>query len=321
MKKDMIFVLITLLAVHSLTGCVRPRSGGGSDSRTSPVVEKVPVVFLTEEGRSVPPYQQTSDAFYSSLEAILGMSKAPVQVSGDDAKPKGPVPGAAEKGFLVSSASVSEEKPGLPPYQQTSEDFYISLNSIIHLATPSVREARAENEPAPDPSDSGDQYQHVATKPLQIKNPPPLITRKAPPKPSGRADWKTEYYGTRPEALFEAAFYLYHEMDYEKAREAFGAFLDRFPNHRLTDQAQYWIGECYYAQRLYREAGDAYRQVLTRFDTGNKFADAFFKTGLCYHRLNAHRRSKEYWNRLIQRFPNSRAADLARRFMANSALS
>jgi tol-pal system protein YbgF len=317
MKKDMIFVLITLLAVHSLTGCVRPRSGGGSDSRKSLVIEKAPAVSLNEGNRWVPPYQQTSDAFYSSLDAILGLSKTPVQVSGDDAKPKGPVPGAAEKVSLDSSL---EEKPHLPPYQQTSEAFYISLNSIVHLATMSVRETVAEEEPVPRPSDSEDQDQKIAGKPLQtLSPPPPLITRKAPPKPSGPANWKTEYYGSRPEALFEAAFYLYHEMDYEKAREAFGAFLDQFPNHRLTDQAQYWIGECFYAQRLYREAGDAYRQVLTRFNTGNKFADAFFKTGLCYHRLNAHRRSKEYWNRLIQRFPHSRAAEMALRMMGNPA--
>ncbi len=262
MKKEMIFVLITLLAVLSLTGCVRPRSGGGAESRKPSVYEKVPVAPSNEEIRSVPPYRQTSDAFY------------------------------------------------------------ISLNSILHLARMSVRETVAEREPLPKHSDSADQDQRIATKPLQIMMPPPpLIMRKAPPKPSGPANWETEYYGTRPEALFEAAFYLYHEMDYEKARKAFGAFIDRFPNHRLTDQAQYWIGECYYAQRLYREAGDAYRQVLTRFNTGNKFADAFFKTGLCFHRLNSHRQSEEYWNRLIQRFPHSRAAELARRFMANSALS
>jgi len=321
MKKDMIFVVIMLLAVQSLTGCVRPRGGGGSESRKPPVIEKVPVVSPSEEIRSVPPYQQTSDAFYSSLNAIIGLSKVSVHVSGDDAKPKGPVSGAAEKVSLVSSASVSEENPGLPPYQQTSEAFYISLNSILHLGTMSVRETVAVKEPALDPSDSADQDQSIAAEPLKIMSPPPLITRKAPPKPSRRANWETEHDGTRPEALFEAAFYLYHQKDYEKARNVFGIFVNRFPNHRLTDQAQYWIGECFYAQRLYREAGDAYRQVLSRFNSSNKYADAFFKTGLCFHRLNAHRRSKEYWNRLIQRFPHSRAAELARRFMAKTAYS
>lgn len=231
-----------------------------------------------------------------------------------------------------------EKERSLPPYQRTTDAFYASLNSILQLANLSVRDSVAEVESDVAPADEAGTDMRITAGPLRIegtapcrgdsplqessspqKSSPAMIVRKTPPKPPGPTELETRR-GTPPEDLFQSAFYLFHEMDYEKGRKAFRTFLDRYPNDSLTDSAQYWIGECYYAQHLYREAGEAFRKVLTRFNSSDKFADAFFKTGLCYHRLNASEKSKEYWERLIQRYPDSRAADLARRFIRKSAV-
>ncbi len=89
-----------------------------------------------------------------------------------------------------------------------------------------------------------------------------------------------------------------------------------YPDHSLSDNAQYWIGECYYAEELYREAAIAFRRVLVVFQKSNKHPDAFFKLGLCYFRQDQMEKAAEHWNRLRQLYPESRAAGLARKYLA-----
>jgi tol-pal system protein YbgF len=219
---------------------------------------------------------------------------------------------------ITDPSSTGPARPR-PPYRETSDAFYAGLDAILRVAKMSTQgsEVDAETDSSADPAPVPNRG--ITTGPLKILEPPPyLITRKIPLKPSGRREWRTEY-ATRPERFFEAAFYLFHEKDYEQGREAFRNFIDLFPNSRLVDQAHYWIGECFYAQGLFEEAVQAYRMVLTRSDSDRKLADAFFKTGLCYHRLNASGKQKECWERLLQRYPDSRAAELTRRFMLKSS--
>ena len=52
-----------------------------------------------------------------------------------------------------------------------------------------------------------------------------------------------------------------------------------FPHHDYADNAQYWLGECFYDQQRYDQAAPEFRAVLTRWPTGNKAPDAMLKLG------------------------------------------
>lgn len=139
----------------------------------------------------------------------------------------------------------------------------------------------------------------------------PHLTPSAPPKPSRKLSSRVR--NGRAKSLYRKALALYRTEDYERSRRGFQAFLERFPRHSLSDNAQYWIGECWYAEGEYRKAGVAFRAVLVEYNDSNKFPDAFFKLGLCYHLRGDETGARRYWGRLVQHYPDTRAAALARR--------
>ena len=90
------------------------------------------------------------------------------------------------------------------------------------------------------------------------------------------------------------------------------AFLERFPDHYLADNVQYFLAESYYRRKLYREARGEYRKVVHRYWHGNKLPDAMLKIGLCEIALGKPVAAKAEMGRLVSRFPQTRAAGLAR---------
>jgi tol-pal system protein YbgF len=145
----------------------------------------------------------------------------------------------------------------------------------------------------------------------------PHLTPAAPPKPSRELPRPVREGRAAP--LYRKALALYKAGDYERSRSGFQEFLERFPRHSLSDNARYWIGECWYAQGQYREAGVAFRAVLVDYNDSNKFPDAFFKLGLCHHLRGDETAARTYWRRLVQRYPETRAAALARRRLSRDA--
>ena len=191
------------------------------------------------------------------------------------------VSGAASSGGNEAAAAAMPGKDA-PRYREVSESFHRSLFRILNDSR-----AVAARETA----------RHVAPT--------------APAKPSrgmGRAG-KT----ANPDRLYRKARSFYEAGDFERARTGFETLLARFPDHSLSDNARYWVGECYYAQEQYREAGVHFRRVLVEYPDGNKASDAFFKLGLCFHRRGDAENARTHWERLVRRYPKSRAAGLARR--------
>ncbi|HEX2657459.1 MAG TPA: tol-pal system protein YbgF [Polyangia bacterium] len=63
------------------------------------------------------------------------------------------------------------------------------------------------------------------------------------------------------------------------ALAGFRRFLEENPRHAYADNAQYWIGECFYDVRDYRAAEPEFRRVIERYPHGNKVPDAMLKLG------------------------------------------
>ncbi|MBT4482990.1 MAG: tetratricopeptide repeat protein, partial [Candidatus Latescibacteria bacterium] len=93
-------------------------------------------------------------------------------------------------------------------------------------------------------------------------------------KPGG-FDVNASYKGARDE---------YYSRRYESAISGFTELLTVAPNNDLADNAQYWIGECYYAIGNFEKALDAFEKVFN-FPDSNKLSDAQIKLGLTYLKL------------------------------------
>jgi tol-pal system protein YbgF len=97
---------------------------------------------------------------------------------------------------------------------------------------------------------------------------------------------------------------LFHARNYKQATEVFESLIASDANNSLSDNAQFWIGECHYALGQYKKAVIDFEKVFT-FPKSNKNPDAQFKLGLCYVRLGDSAKASEEFQRLIDVYPES----------------
>jgi tol-pal system protein YbgF len=106
------------------------------------------------------------------------------------------------------------------------------------------------------------------------------------------------------EQKYQEAYDLFNAREYTAAVQVFESLLASSVNHSLSDNAQYWIGECHYAVRQYDKAIMDFEKVFT-FPKSNKLDDAQFKLGLCYLRKGENQKAREEFQRLLDVYPKS----------------
>lgn len=80
--------------------------------------------------------------------------------------------------------------------------------------------------------------------------------------------------------LYERAFALLKNADYNKAQSEFQGFLNQHPDHILAGNAKYWLGETYYVRGEFEDAARLFAQGYQEFPKGSKAADNLLKLGM-----------------------------------------
>jgi tol-pal system protein YbgF len=83
-----------------------------------------------------------------------------------------------------------------------------------------------------------------------------------------------------PDDSYEQAFGLLRRGNFDGAQRAFTAFLDKYSDHDLAGNAQYWLGETYYARRDYTNAAASFLKGYQDYSTGHKAPDSLLKLGM-----------------------------------------
>lgn len=91
--------------------------------------------------------------------------------------------------------------------------------------------------------------------------------------------------GSPAEALYEEAFSHIRTGNYAGAETGFKQFMERFPNHSLASNAQYWLGETYYVRGDYKQSARTFAQGYQDFPKGPKAGDSLLKLGLSLAKL------------------------------------
>jgi tol-pal system protein YbgF len=131
-----------------------------------------------------------------------------------------------------------------------------------------------------------------------------------PPAPLKEAVGKVK---TDKDSLYAAAYDLFREAKYEKSREGFENFLKQYPNTEFSDNAQFWIGECYYFEKKYEKAIVEYDKVVKNYPEGNKVPYALLKQGLSFQKLGDMASAKLLLQQVIRDFPNTSQSRIARK--------
>ncbi|MBK7537027.1 MAG: tol-pal system protein YbgF [Myxococcales bacterium] len=121
------------------------------------------------------------------------------------------------------------------------------------------------------------------------------------------------------EVHYRAAVALIRAASYAEAIASLREFLSRHPTHDYADNAQYWLGEAFYAQKQYGKALVELRRVGELYPGGNKVPDALLKVGYCHLAMGDRATSTTVLRELIRLFPKSEPAVLAARKLEESS--
>ena len=112
---------------------------------------------------------------------------------------------------------------------------------------------------------------------------------------------------------YDAAFDLIKAKDFDKASQAFGAFLRKYPNSQYAGNAQYWLGEVNLAKGDLQGAGQAFAKVSQLYPKHAKVPDSLYKLADVERRLGHTDRVKGILQQVVAQYPGTSAAQLAQR--------
>ena len=142
--------------------------------------------------------------------------------------------------------------------------------------------------------------------------------KKADQAKSGEIEVKT---ASKPpssdaEELYDKGFQLFRGGKFEAARAEFSSYLERYPKTDLADNAQFWLGECYYSEKKYRQAIAAYEKTIKDYPKGDKVSSALLKQGMAFLELGDETAGKILLKKVVQGYPQSNQAKIARSKLA-----
>ena len=182
-------------------------------------------------------------------------------------------------------------------------------------AASAIERPRVAPPPAPLVPQSMTPSPSAPPAPLPPPAPIPPPAQVAPPAAPAPAVPRT---ASPAEQEYNAALTTFRSREHGQAVLDFIDFIAKYPKHSLAGNAQYWIGEAYWAQR-------DYRQALVEFEKVSEYGpakapDALVKVGLCHLRLRDVSRAQQAWQRVLREYPKSEAAILAQSLLRTHAV-
>ena len=117
--------------------------------------------------------------------------------------------------------------------------------------------------------------------------------------------------GVSPQRMYDTAWADYTNGQWTLAIQGFEAYIKTFPRSELADDAQFYIGQTYYADGAFKESVAAFEQVLLAYPDGNVVPDASYKRALALDRLGETEQAQQAFELVVQNYPESTMATLA----------
>lgn len=171
---------------------------------------------------------------------------------------------------------------------------------VVHLGIPDV-------EAKPDDTEDLQPRPMIKIQGSRAKGAPAVIEQTMPDESAPAAAARPSALDPEARKAYDAALALVHDRQYDKALDAFSAFLVRYPDHPYADNATYWRGECYFAKGEYARALEQFEGLVARFPLGNKVPDALLKAGIAAQKLGNPQKAGAYFDKLRREYPKSDA--------------
>jgi tol-pal system protein YbgF len=229
--------------------------------------------------------------------------------------------GATRKGFADQKLTIDQVGSDLRVVRERVDETNVRITSLsqeieaLRLAIPSYPPPTQTVDPSLDPAAAAAATAAAAAAgsvppapgaslPPQSAAVPPVAPSTPPPAPVNP--------GISPQRLYDTAWTDYTAGQWTLCIEGFNTYLRSFPRSEAADDAQFYIGECNFADGKYTEAMDAYNRVIATYARGDKVPDAYYKRGMTFERLGQLDRARESWESLLKLFPDAEVARLGK---------
>ena len=179
--------------------------------------------------------------------------------------------------------------------------------------------------PAPSssaPSTSAPSTSAPSSSAAPASAPPPGQTLGSPPRalgqlsqaeaaqagsgaPSPAPQQQAALTGGSVQQQYEDAFNMLVKHDYDRAEQAFTAFVRANPQDPLAGNAQYWLGETYYVRQRYQDAAVAFLEGYQKYPKSPKAADNLLKLGMALAQVGQKAEACTSFARLQREFPDA----------------
>lgn len=192
---------------------------------------------------------------------------------------------AMEKGGAAGATAATTPAPGAVPEKAAP-----NAGQPTNLGQPKVPPGKERLVLVPGPA---------ATGPSGSAAAPAKVNPNAVELPQGSPEAQYEFaYGLLLQAQRE-------QTDFNRPEQAFREFLKANPTHRLAGNAQYWLGETFYARKDYQDAAVAFAEGLKKYPKSEKAPDNMLKLGMTLAQLNKKTEACGALTELNHRFPNA----------------
>jgi tol-pal system protein YbgF len=118
--------------------------------------------------------------------------------------------------------------------------------------------------------------------------------------------------------VYNTAYYDVVKENYDMAINGFKNYLKICPNTALADNAQFWIGQCYYLQKKYENAETAFEELIRAYPSSERLAAAKLKLGKTLFELRQKTKARPHFEDVIRDYPGTdeakEAADMLQRY-------
>lgn len=138
-------------------------------------------------------------------------------------------------------------------------------------------------------------------------------TAEIPKEPALSEKKQDDTAASDPQKLYDEAHIDFKEKRYNVAGQKFENFIKTFPNHTLTANAYFWIGESQYAEKRYDDAILSYEAFLKKYPSHEKARSAMLKQAYAFIEMGDKKTGKVLLEKIIERYPNSTESELAKK--------
>lgn len=146
------------------------------------------------------------------------------------------------------------------------------------------------------------QSQKLVAKTDKSKTKPAINSAKSTPQEKDKRDKS----GVKEQ--YDAAYGLLKKGDHIGAEKGFIAFIEKNPKSDLAGNANYWLGETYYARGQYEQAVGIFAEGFTTYKRNSKAPDNLLKLGMSMVHLKKKDEACTAFKSLPVEFPKASAS-------------